>query len=85
MAVIYGITVDQLVSWNPSLSADDCRLSPGSRYCFLRRADDATTAPYTDGDICLEVKDILPGTIDTCSCFTEVRGGDDEECECSIE
>jgi hypothetical protein len=41
IAPVYGVTVDQLVSWNPSLSSKDCAFSPGYRYCVLRQYDDA--------------------------------------------
>ncbi|RJE24636.1 LysM domain protein [Aspergillus sclerotialis] len=29
----FGITIDQLVSWNPSLSSTDCSLEEGHSYC----------------------------------------------------
>jgi hypothetical protein len=39
-ASYYDITIDQLVTWNPSLTVDGCRLSFGYRYCVLRHLDD---------------------------------------------
>jgi hypothetical protein len=39
----YAVSLDQLVSWNPSLTADEyeCMFTPGFRYCMLRKSDDA--------------------------------------------
>lgn len=48
MASIYGVTIDQLLTWNPSLTLDQCILSSGSRYYVIRHVDDtATCKPVT--------------------------------------
>lgn len=94
MGSVYGVTTDQLLSWNPSLSADACSFSSGSRYCVIRHAANAASckqitfsnianrkiASGTLYDSCLKVNETMPGTINTCGCFTTV-GSWDSECE----
>jgi hypothetical protein len=37
---------------------------------------DRRVAYYTINNLCLNVEEVMPGTIDTCKCFTIVRGYD---------
>ncbi|KAF7159652.1 hypothetical protein CNMCM5623_005032 [Aspergillus felis] len=43
----FGITIAQLVSWNPSLSASDCKLNVGWSYCVEAPAVKTTSSKTT--------------------------------------
>lgn len=68
-ASFYGISMDQLVEWNPSLAArlvgGDCRLWPGEQYCARRDLDE--TADMTEA--CVETQVAETGTRSTCDGF----------------
>ncbi|KAJ5177081.1 uncharacterized protein N7482_002958 [Penicillium canariense] len=75
VAMLYQVTVDQLIEWNPSLSNDTstCALQPGYSYCVLESADSKTTDD-DDGTYCLSINATEPTTVSNCNCFTEVAG-----------
>lgn len=109
IAHINGVTVSQLLQWNPSLSKDSCSLSRELYYCvrmgqpvsgesepvqntertselnrwaengikFLNTNRVLEPIDY-DGTLCMNIqddKDIVPGTISNCNCFSYVSGG----------
>jgi hypothetical protein len=45
----YGVTIDQLVQWNPSLDVSDCAFQPGYRYCTVQRQSDASDCKPSPG------------------------------------
>ncbi len=68
-ASFYGISVAQLVEWNPSLAsrlvAGDCTLWPREQYCAQRDLDDsAQTTEY-----CVVTEVAETGTRSTCNGF----------------
>ena len=42
IAGAYHVAISDLMSWNPSLSADNCALQPGFSYCVVQTAPDST-------------------------------------------
>ncbi|TPX15256.1 uncharacterized protein E0L32_004533 [Thyridium curvatum] len=76
VAYAYGVTVDQLQQWNPSLGGGDgsaCALQKGFSYCVESPGGGGTGSPTTP-DTCLDLNATEPGTVQGCSCFTQVRG-----------
>ncbi|KAK6950779.1 hypothetical protein Daesc_007304 [Daldinia eschscholtzii] len=72
----FGVSLDDFLSWNPSLSSvDPCRLQKGYSYC-ARNSSSYSIPPITTDGSCLNVTEPYPGTISTCSCFTEILGSD---------
>ncbi|KAL5360255.1 hypothetical protein BJX96DRAFT_184441 [Aspergillus floccosus] len=71
IAAAEGVTTDELLAWNPSLSTTNCVFQSGNSYCVYR-----TNATPDTGDTsyCLPTNATEPGTISICNCFTEVIG-----------
>ncbi|KAI1774393.1 hypothetical protein F4818DRAFT_452388 [Hypoxylon cercidicola] len=75
VAYAYGVTVEQLQHWNPSLGdggSSGCALQNGFSYC-VESSDSGGTDPQTP-DTCLDLDATEPGTVEGCTCFTQVRG-----------
>ncbi|OTB16721.1 carbohydrate-binding module family 50 protein [Daldinia sp. EC12] len=72
----FGVSLDDFLLWNPSLSSvDPCRLQKGYSYC-ARNSSSYSIPPIATDGLCLNVTKPYPGTISTCSCFTEILGSD---------
>ncbi|KAI1378547.1 hypothetical protein F4677DRAFT_465700 [Hypoxylon crocopeplum] len=75
VAHAHGVTVEQLRQWNPSLGgsgSSDCALQSGFSYC-VESTRSGDTDPQTP-DTCLDLNATEPGTVENCTCFTQVRG-----------
>ncbi|KAJ0424778.1 hypothetical protein BJY00DRAFT_308683 [Aspergillus carlsbadensis] len=70
VAFAAGVTTENLLSWNPSLSSENCVFQPGYSYCVGDADGTATSTP----DYCLPLNATEAGTIASCNCFTRVIG-----------
>ncbi|KAL4877580.1 hypothetical protein BJY04DRAFT_230540 [Aspergillus karnatakaensis] len=61
----YGITISHLVSWNPSLSSDDCSLNDGWSYCVEAPAVKPTSTTSTSTTISATTSTTFPTTTTT--------------------
>ncbi|CAG8067040.1 unnamed protein product [Penicillium salamii] len=84
MASDYGISMSQLVSWNPSLvnNASTCTLDMASSYCILRYENSTASTEDTDTDYCLPINATEAGTASNCNCFTSVDLSDSGDYTC---
>lgn len=89
IAYAYGVTIDRLQAWNPSLSSnlDTCGFQSGYSYCVVQSEQICKlsvkmewtivlteAATVTTPGYCLPVNATEPGTASTCNCFTQVHG-----------
>ncbi|PYI36128.1 hypothetical protein BP00DRAFT_474788 [Aspergillus indologenus CBS 114.80] len=67
IAFAYGVTIDDLLAWNPSLDTNvtTCALQPG--YSYL-------TGGVDSDSFCLPVNATDATTVSNCNCFTEILG-----------
>ncbi|UNI22107.1 hypothetical protein JDV02_008028 [Purpureocillium takamizusanense] len=81
-----NVTVEQLVEWNPSLSASNCVLQAGKSYCVQKwRTPPHVALPY---DYCVHVNrtriPALSVQPSECSCYTIFRVQDKANFNCSM-
>ncbi|CDM37952.1 hypothetical protein DTO013E5_10197 [Penicillium roqueforti] len=74
MATFWGITMKQMVTWNPSLvnNASTCELNKENSYCILRYENSTASTEDTDSGLCLPMNATEAGTAFNCNCFTSV-------------
>ncbi|KAJ8120118.1 hypothetical protein ONZ43_g3090 [Nemania bipapillata] len=72
---VYGISLDQLQNWNPSLPTNetDCSFNPKLRYCLMAYNPVATTSTAPTPSTTLDK--IRPGTWTNCTAYLDVNFG----------
>ncbi|KAG6005151.1 hypothetical protein E4U21_000405 [Claviceps maximensis] len=82
-----NVTIEQLVEWNPSLSAAKCELQAGNSYCIQKwqTPPNAAALPY---DYCVAMnRTRIPDSSvrpSDCSCYTNFRIQDKANFNCSM-
>ncbi|PYH87736.1 hypothetical protein BO71DRAFT_436431 [Aspergillus ellipticus CBS 707.79] len=74
---LYGVSVSEIVEWNPSLEADNCTFSPGYSYCIVKSWNDAASASSnTTLSECetIQTSWIVDGTASDCTSYVAIYG-----------
>ncbi|PSK56663.1 hypothetical protein B9Z65_6287 [Elsinoe australis] len=70
VAYSYGISVNDLLQWNPGLSAENCALQAGFSYCVRASAGHVPSAD--SASLCDQTTAIMLGTDSTCVCLAKI-------------
>ncbi|KAJ5195956.1 hypothetical protein N7449_006435 [Penicillium cf. viridicatum] len=85
-STLYGITVADIVEWNPSLSEDNCEFQSGYSYCILKSWDDIESSSNDTSTECQTVDSswIVSGTSSECNCYVAIYGYDNTTITCDV-
>ncbi|KAL2812859.1 hypothetical protein BJX63DRAFT_432363 [Aspergillus granulosus] len=84
VAAVYGVDPDHFLIWNPSfVSLEECELQENYTYCASNGTFPDPADTEEEYSYCLDVENVLPGTSERCTCFTEVTGPADGFTTCA--